>query len=257
MSLSLIGKNTCDNDRTHETCELCGNCPSCNEFDEAAKFTLDEVLELIDMTPDCFENLNKSEIRGIIKETLEKRVSAHINFENLPIAPVAGSFFEKYITHEIRLASQGTSASIIFKNQEGQEVNFDTAFREYLISKVEDNPEAVRALFYVEEPEFLDNYKEETTSYLLEAVLAIKYQIKEQKSTLFDDIQNMIPGTIKVSRERFDQYIKNMDGHFDYPSKSLSMEDKAFIAAAFVLSYKQDKNIEKALLAYSADSVES
>lgn len=201
MPVSL-GNNCCSNDITHETCESCGTCSSCNEIHLDEVFSADEVIELFDATLNQVGELNSiSEFRSHLLSSLNKKSRLATNFLNMPIVQLS-KYFPIYVKSTI-------SESEGFILPCGSSTDFDTAFRNYLITKLKANIETVQSAYYVDDPDFAFNLEEHDNDALFEGVILVLHKLNIHQSELLEDFSKYCPEKVTLTIESFNDYYLN------------------------------------------------
>lgn len=102
-----LGNHNCENDHTHETCELCGRCDACENNDDAIQ--LHEVQEALQAVLDENPGISAETMANWVLERLYE--SNAVTLDRLPIAPLP-NFMLEYIKDTV------AASSVTWSNEE-------------------------------------------------------------------------------------------------------------------------------------------
>jgi len=205
-----IGTRNCENDITHETCDICGECSSCREIEENEQFNDDEIMEMYDACLSENKEASASEFRNIFANAFSKKTRMATNFQNMPLCQLF-RVFKNYVLHETKepqksLHSEDVFIEDVFISRDKSFVKFDVALRDYLIDKIVANRTAIDKAYYVNEPDFTYKLNEHDNERLFEAVILFFDEAKLKKSTLLSDFSNHCPVYTKLSVAKFNKF---------------------------------------------------
>lgn len=176
MSYS-IGAHTCENDPTHETCELCGYCQACNEDNEARYIESTKALEIFERALGKTQTSDelKEDLLSSFTDELRKETYTSVDIETLPIIPFY-AYLDGYIKHVL---SQN--------NDEGWYSKIEETLNHFLVTKCKEQAKAIDKFYYVDWPTFMDELNDHDNDTLLVALLCVldKSQREPLISALF------------------------------------------------------------------------
>lgn len=193
-----IGSNTCENDPTHETCEMCGHCQECFEFDDASSLNKNEVMNIFNSTlshklkSGALSEDTKNELLAIFKESLDKKTEINFTIGELPITPFYSYFYE-YIKRFVGK-----------KNVD----DIENKARTFILSHCYKSKDAIDKFYYVDDPSFTNDLNSHCNESLLVALLCVHK--KAERETLIEFLFTTInepklsaPGFHKFLSEKF------------------------------------------------------
>lgn len=195
MTVSL-GYNNCENDITHKTCEVCGDCPACTEMQIDEMFSASDVMEIFD---GCANKIEENEfvkkLRAAFKSKILKKEKMVTHFENMPAVQLYHVLIN-YIDYE-----NGQAGTPVV-----QDKNSENVLRKYLLNKIMNNKEKVASLYYVDNPDFIEGVDGAHTSELLDATLLLINSINDQKSDLLVGISEFCYENVILTVDGFNKF---------------------------------------------------